>query len=101
MTTTTFGQRLRARRAARGMTQADLARALGRTQTCVSYWESDRREPSFADLSVLAKSLEISTDWLVLGERTGILVGTTEIAPGAACNDPGAGPEPRGGPEHG
>lgn len=76
-----------------GLTQRQLGDALGRTATCVSYWENDRREPSLADLARLAKSLEISTDWLVLGERSGKLRGHLEIAPAPVVAGRGRGTE--------
>ena len=48
---------IRTVRSARGMTQSELARAIGRSPTAVSYWESGSRCPGIADLAVLATVL--------------------------------------------
>jgi len=53
------GQRIRAHREARGWTQGDLAKRLGRTQTAVSYWESGQRGLSIDDLVDLAHALGV------------------------------------------
>jgi transcriptional regulator with XRE-family HTH domain len=89
----TFGERLRRRRRELDVTQAQLAAVLGHTQPCLSQWESGRTEPSLANLRALAEALQISIDWLVLGTPSGIIISHTEIAPGIAVNDPGAGTE--------
>lgn len=51
-------RRLREARAGKDWTQEDLAHRLGRTQTCVSLYESGRRVPRLADLFELAGALE-------------------------------------------
>jgi transcriptional regulator with XRE-family HTH domain len=48
---------IKATRAARGMSQAALAHAIGRSQTAVSYWEGGTRSPGVDDLAVLAAVL--------------------------------------------
>lgn len=48
---------LRNARIAAGQLQADVAAALGVTQTALSYWENGRRSPSLADLERWAKAV--------------------------------------------
>lgn len=55
------GQRIRAHREARGWTQGELAKRLGRTQTAVSYWESGQRGLSLDDLVDLAHVLGVDS----------------------------------------
>jgi transcriptional regulator with XRE-family HTH domain len=95
----TFGQRLRARRRELGLSQVALAARLGISQPAISHWENDQKEPLLSSLVALAKSLEISTDWLVLGTPDAMLSGNTNSAPSAAGTAPGRGSEPHGGPE--
>jgi Zn-dependent peptidase ImmA (M78 family)/DNA-binding XRE family transcriptional regulator len=54
------GERIRARREARGWTQGELAARLGRTQTAISYWESGRRGLSLDDLVEVAGALGVA-----------------------------------------
>ena len=51
--------RLRRRRAAAGLTQADLAGRLGVDRTHVVHWENGRRRPSTAHLAQLASALGV------------------------------------------
>jgi Zn-dependent peptidase ImmA (M78 family)/DNA-binding XRE family transcriptional regulator len=50
-------QRIREAREGAGLTQSELARRMGRTQTAVSYWESGKRLPGMDDLIDLAVAL--------------------------------------------
>ena len=45
-----LARRIRDAREDAGMTQAELAARMGRTQTAVSYWESGKRQPGLDDL---------------------------------------------------
>jgi DNA-binding XRE family transcriptional regulator len=92
---TEFGSRLRARRRELDITQEELSERIGRSQPCLSQWESGRREPSLSDLANLAKCLEISTDYLVLGSRCAIL-GATEKCPREAGTSGGVAPNTGG-----
>jgi transcriptional regulator with XRE-family HTH domain len=61
----TLGQRLRATRAVRGLTQAQLATMVGLPASRVSRLESGAiRMPSFVLLGALAAALEVSPTWL-------------------------------------
>ena len=48
------GQRIRTMRLSRGMTQADLAKAIGQSQSSITMYETGRREPDFETLEALA-----------------------------------------------
>lgn len=62
---TSFGQHLYAIRKARGLTQVDLAKALGTTQRAVSYYENDAECPPGSVLIALARVLRVTTDELL------------------------------------
>jgi transcriptional regulator with XRE-family HTH domain len=57
-----IGARLRAIRKARGMTQAQLAKALGTQQTAVSQVEIGNRGLTVQQVVKLAKAMKVSTD---------------------------------------
>jgi transcriptional regulator with XRE-family HTH domain len=59
-TLTDLGMNIRAARQAAGMTQEDLAKAVDRTQTAVSYWEAGKRDPGTPDLLRIAVALGVS-----------------------------------------
>lgn len=60
-----FGARLIALRKARGMTQAQLADAIGATQRVVSYYEAVAVDPGGDIVVKLAQALGVSTDELL------------------------------------
>ena len=60
-----FGKRLFALRKARGLTQVQLAEALGTTQRVISYYETDAELPPSTAIIPLARVLEVSTDELL------------------------------------
>ena len=62
---TAFGKRLFTLRKARGLTQSQLAEALGTTQRVISYYETDAELPPSAVIIPLARVLEVSTDELL------------------------------------
>jgi transcriptional regulator with XRE-family HTH domain len=63
-----FGATLKRIRAARGMTAAQLGKAIGVTESAVSKWELGLSEPGLLDCQKLATSLAVSADSL-LGVR--------------------------------
>lgn len=63
-----FGDRLRAGRVARGLTQDELAELLSVTKSSVSAWENDREYPAFDKLARLKAALHVSLDHLVCGD---------------------------------
>ncbi len=55
-------------RKAAGITQAELAAALGVSQTVVSDWESSKKYPSADKLPLIAKTLNCTIDELYTGQ---------------------------------
>ena len=60
-----IGQRIKELRAAKGMTQKELACALAVDYTSVSQYERGQRRPSFEVLAKLSRVLEVSVDHLL------------------------------------
>ena len=60
-----FAERLKAARALRGWTQAELAERAGLPPTSIAHFESGSRKPSFDTLRRLAAALDVSTDYLL------------------------------------
>ena len=60
-----MGEKLRAARKAAGMTQQQLAEAVGVTQRDISRWESCKREPGVLIVKKMAQALGCSMDELV------------------------------------
>ena len=63
-----IGERLREARTTRGWSQAKLAEAIGKTQTAVTWWENGGREPSRADVALIARALGVDVGALELGD---------------------------------
>jgi transcriptional regulator with XRE-family HTH domain len=62
-----FGARLRGLRLAKGLSQVDLARLIGRHQTVVGPYERDEYEPPRDIVEKLARVLETSPEYLYFG----------------------------------
>jgi transcriptional regulator with XRE-family HTH domain len=62
---TAFGKRLFSLRKARGLTQVQLAEALGTTQRVISYYETEAELPPSMAIVPLARVLGVSTDELL------------------------------------
>jgi transcriptional regulator with XRE-family HTH domain len=60
-----FGKRLLALRKARGITQVELAKALGTAQRTISYYENEGGLPTVLLLGSLARVLRVTTDELL------------------------------------
>ena len=58
----TLGEKIRAAREARGLTQAELASRAHVAQAYLSYLEQDRREPSLSIAARLARELDLTLD---------------------------------------
>lgn len=67
----TFAQRLREARKARGMTQAELARTLEIHEVELARYERGRFKPRQERAERLAQALSVSPAWLVFGEGRG------------------------------
>ena len=70
MSEQTIGKRIQALRKERGMTQKQLAAAVGVTPQAVSKWETDESCPDITALPLLAQTLGTSVDELLGGKRT-------------------------------
>lgn len=62
-----LGARIKQRREARGLRQADLAGALRVTPQAVSKWERGENAPDIVVLVPLARLLDVSVEWLLGG----------------------------------
>ena len=62
-----LGPRIAALRRDMGWSQAELARLLGISPSAVGMYEQGRREPSAALLVAMARSFEVTTDFLLTG----------------------------------
>ena len=63
--TDVFGERLRRARELRDLNQAELAVRAGFQPSAISHFETGARKPSFDNLLTLAKSLDVTTDYLL------------------------------------
>jgi transcriptional regulator with XRE-family HTH domain len=60
-----LGERIRQTRERRGLKQDEVAKALGKTHSAVSYYEAGKRNPTPAELADIARLLQVSTDYLI------------------------------------
>lgn len=60
-----FGKNLKRLRTEREMTQPQLARAVGVSNGTVSFWETDKCEPTLGNIVNLCKVLGVSADELL------------------------------------
>lgn len=65
----TFGERLKAERIKKGVTEVEVAKALGIGQAFVSKLENGIKNPSNGMLIALAKYYGVTTDYLLLGGK--------------------------------
>lgn len=61
----TFGQRLKAFREEKNITQEQLAEAIGYGKSTVSFWENDLKVPSITVITKIAKHYNVSADYLL------------------------------------
>lgn len=60
-----FGNKIKELRLKKGLTQQQMANALGTVQTTYSGWEKDKREPSYEVLKQIANYLKVPIDYLL------------------------------------
>ena len=65
----TFGKRLRKVMRIRGVTQRKLAKAIGLSQSTISYYLSDKRKPTIDNAKRIADYLNVDLNWLLSGEE--------------------------------
>ena len=66
---TCFAARLKQLRKQRGMTQTEVAAAIGVTRSVVSLYENEMRQPSPEIIIALARLYGVTTDYLLCGNR--------------------------------
>ena len=66
---TCFAARLKQLRKQRGLTQAEVAAAIGVTRSVVSLYETEMRQPSPDMIVALARLYGVSTDYLLRGDN--------------------------------
>lgn len=64
-----FSNKLRAARKDKGITQEELAEVLSVSRQAVSNWESEQGYPETEKLIELAKTLDVSIDYLLVNEK--------------------------------
>lgn len=60
-----IGKQIKAVRQNRGLSQEELARAIGATKSAVSRYEAGKREPSLDQLQAIASALGVSVNYLL------------------------------------
>ena len=60
----TFGRRLKQRRKELGLTQDKLGLLTGLSQTNITFYETEKREPGLFNAICIADALGVSLDWL-------------------------------------
>lgn len=76
-----FGERMKAARTAKHMSQQALADIIGKSLNTVGLYERGLRQPSLETLCLLADTLEVSSDYLLArtdGKRTATFSGVSE-----------------------
>ncbi|MDE6504718.1 MAG: helix-turn-helix domain-containing protein [Clostridia bacterium] len=63
-----LSKRLKELRTERGLTQKQLANALGLAQSSIANWEADTKTPNAQALIILSRYFGVTTDYL-LGEQ--------------------------------
>lgn len=69
--TNTLGERLKAARDAKGLTQTQLADAVGQHQSTLAHWERGKARPSPEKVDLMAPVLGVATEWLLYGRGAG------------------------------
>lgn len=64
-----IGTIIKSLRIERGYTQPQLAKLIGVSNAVISFWENNLREPTASNIILLAKYLDVSTDYLLGNEN--------------------------------
>lgn len=72
MNDNTFGRKLKQARKARGMTQRELATAIGAKHNSISNWENDQNKPDPDVIELICGVLEISPNYLLASSQDDI-----------------------------
>jgi len=76
----TIAARIRARRLARGLTQAELAQAIGVSRSAVAQWETGRAGQVRANLARIGAALGVAAAYLLEGIEPVAAENATELA---------------------
>lgn len=83
-----LAQRIKRLRKAVGLSQAELAEACGwKSQSRVGNYEAGTREPTLADIAVIAAALEVDESDLLIGLAPGSVPGDSTPAPSSSSMD--------------
>jgi transcriptional regulator with XRE-family HTH domain len=63
----TLGMRIREARKEKGWTMQELSERTNISQSQISNYEKDTRNPSFANMAKIADVFEVSLDWFAIG----------------------------------
>ena len=67
-----FGEKIRELRREKKLTQKELAQILDNAQSAITYWESNKQEPTISALKKLCVFFDVSADYLLgLEDETG------------------------------
>ena len=64
-----YGERIARLRGEAGLTQEQLADAIGITRAALSHYEKSRREPDYGITTKIAAYFKVSTDWIIHGNK--------------------------------
>lgn len=84
-----LGERLHELRRQRGISQEELAGAIGVSRQAVSKWEGCQAQPELDKAVALAEYFDVSLDWLLRGVETGRVIAAPARGAGAAKALPG------------
>lgn len=77
----TLGERISLARKRAGLSQEQLGERLGVSRQAVSKWESSQSNPDVTYVAQMCRVLEVSSDWLLLGEESGQITQTAARCP--------------------
>lgn len=68
-----LGSKIKELRTKYRFTQSELAELVGVTKSSIASYENDSRQPSYSVLIKLARTFNVSTDFLLLGKADNVL----------------------------
>lgn len=82
-----FGDRLKELRQKKKLSQDELARMMNLSRTTITMWETNKREPDFESVKMLAEIFNVTTDYLLgyVGKSDRIAVDEPKIGKGWAA----------------
>lgn len=86
MNTDTIGQRLRALRRAKKLTQVQLAKIAGVSSPAVTEWEKDSYLPKAGSLEAMANAFGVTTEYILTGKGEIASQESMNVSPSASTN---------------